>query len=114
MNTSSIAGKVTRTKIFEKVGYITVCVYSGHKKYEFIDVTSFSPDFVSQYIHEGDFVAISGKLHVNGKEQNYKLECIGENISLMNQNRDNSLVIESEDSFILPEPKCDAVFPWED
>ncbi len=113
MNTVNIAGKVTRTKIFEKVAYITVCIYSGKRKYEFIDVTSFSPEFITEYIHDGDFIAISGKLHVNGKEQNYKMEFIGENISLMNQTKDTVVAMESDFDFNICDNERDEELPWE-
>ena len=114
MNNVNIAGKVTRIRIFEKVAYLTVCVYSGKKKYEFIDTTSFSPEFVSEYIHTGDFVAINGALHVNGQEHNYKMEFIGENISLMNQNRDTFIAMNSELDFEKCEHEDDAELPWLD
>lgn len=113
MNNVNIAGKVTRIKSFDKVAYITICVYSGRKKYEFIDVTSFSPDFVNEYINESDFVAVNGKLHVNGKEQNYKLEFIGDNISLMNANRDTVVTMNSDIDYNIAESESDAELPWE-
>lgn len=82
MNNVSLAGKVQRINTKEKVAYITICAYT-QKTYEYIDVTSFSPAFITDNIKEDDYIGIVGKLHANGAQHGYKLEVIAESISLL-------------------------------
>lgn len=82
MNNVNLAGKVTRINIRPKVAYFTLCVRT-RQKYEYIDITDFSPEFITKYLHEGDYIAVNGSIHVNGAENAYKVEIISDSISLL-------------------------------
>lgn len=82
MNSVNLAGKVTRTNILPKVAYLTLCVKTG-RKYEYIDITSFSPSFIDKYVYENDYIGVNGEIHVNGAENKYKMEVIAGSITLL-------------------------------
>lgn len=71
-----------RTNILPKVAYLTLCVKTG-RKYEYIDITSFSPEFIDKYVYDNDYIAIQGSVHVNGSEHKYKIEIIADTITLL-------------------------------
>lgn len=88
MNIFSLVGKIKDIKSFEKVAYITICVKSAFTKqdqYDYIDVTSFSPEWIQQYFWVDKWIAVTGHIHINKREDEtgkptYKTELIADKV----------------------------------
>lgn len=104
MNKVILTGKVVRVSSREKVAYLTLSVRTN-KTYEYIDVTTFSVEFVKKYIAPEDYITVCGYIHVNGKEHGYKVDIIGEDFSLLPNNH----FVESFEQLSESVP-----LPWED
>lgn len=113
MNRVNIAGKVVGIKVLDKVAYITIAAKSRHV-YEYIDITSFSPDFVNKYVEDCSYIAVDGTLHRGDETRNYKLEVIADSISLMGSKQiDNNPNKQKDGAQFLEEIAAQSLeMPW--
>ena len=85
MNKVILSGRVVRISSREKVAYLTLSVRTN-RAYEYIDITTFSVEFVKKHITPEDYISVCGYIHINGKEHGYKVDIIGEDFTLLSSN----------------------------
>ena len=111
MNNFNIVGKIHTIKSLDKIAYITVCiksVYSRDEKYDYLDIISFSPDWINKYFTAGKWIGVSGHISNNSytdKDGNkkYKLDLIADRIFFVGDKKDSEEANSIEDEGL----------PWE-
>jgi len=80
MNIVNLCGKIIRINHGRNVAFVTLHTKDGRHS-EYIDVTVFDSErFFDRYFIEGNWIAIQGRIHIEGKERNYKYTVIAEQI----------------------------------
>lgn len=80
MQSTIIVGKIIRMHKGEKVSYITIACREGKESVEFIPVTVFQTEFINKHFHEGKWIGVKGKIHINKHNNSYDMEIISEDL----------------------------------
>ena len=84
MNNFNLIGKIERFSFQNKVAYITICNKHGRDEYSYIEVTSFSPEFIAKHFYKGKWIAINGHIKTSsfkkGDQTIYKTDLIADNV----------------------------------
>ena len=90
MNIVNLCGKIIRINDKGKVIFVKLAVRNGRADTEFISVAVFQTEFFKKYFCEGKWIGIRGHIHISGKERDYSVEIIADDLYFIGDKQTNA------------------------